>query len=97
VLAVENPINRQIETALSEIFEFAPIGSAVLPLPDSPETDMPQLSQEFRDKRARVLLRESANVTAAGVLNWSEWSAPEADGRWSQIQMQVTPRISVLQ
>jgi phage portal protein BeeE len=55
-----------VETALSEVFENAPLGSQVLPMPEQPETDMETLGRGFRGRRGRVLLRESVNVTAAG-------------------------------
>jgi hypothetical protein len=55
-----------IETALGEFYEFAPIGTQVLPFPESPETDLEKIGAGFRGKRGRTLLRESVNVTAAG-------------------------------
>ena len=55
-----------LETALSEVYAEAPLGTAVLPFPESPETDMESLGRGFRGKRGRVLLRESVNVSAAG-------------------------------
>jgi len=55
-----------IESALAEVFEFAPIGSQVVPFPESGETDMATLGRSFRGQRGRVLLRESVTVSAAG-------------------------------
>lgn len=55
-----------VEDALREIFENAPMGSQVLPFPESAETDNERLSRGFRGRRGSVLLRESVNVTAAG-------------------------------
>ncbi len=55
-----------VETALAEVFEFAPLGSQIVPYPESPETDMTGLGRSFRSQRGRVLLRESVNVSAAG-------------------------------
>lgn len=55
-----------IETALAEVYAEAPLGSQVLPFPESPEDDMTNIARGFRGKRGRVLLRESVNVTAAG-------------------------------
>jgi phage portal protein BeeE len=55
-----------IETALSEAFEFMPLGTSIVPFPESPEVDMEKLAAGFRAKRGRVLLRESTNVTSAG-------------------------------
>lgn len=68
-----------IETALSEVFENAPLGSQVLPMPEQPDTDMETLGRGFRGKRGRVLLRESVNVTAAG------GPAPQTDWRPSDM------------
>lgn len=55
-----------IETALAEVFEFAPLGSQIVPFPESPETDLETMGRDFRGRRGRVLLRESVAVTAAG-------------------------------
>lgn len=55
-----------IESALTETYENAPLGSQVLPFPESPEIDLEKLGQGFRGKRGRVLLRESVNVLSAG-------------------------------
>lgn len=55
-----------IETALAEVYQMAPLGSQVVPFPESPETDMAALGRDFRGRRGRVLLRESVAVTAAG-------------------------------
>lgn len=55
-----------VETALAEVYEFAPLGSQIVPFPESPETDMTAIGRSFRGQRGRVLLRESVNVGAAG-------------------------------
>lgn len=57
---------QSVETALSEVFEMAPLGSQIVPMPEMPETDMEKMAQGFRGNRGRVLVRESVNVTAAG-------------------------------
>ncbi|TPJ28021.1 phage portal protein [Mesorhizobium sp. B2-7-2] len=64
-----------VESALAEVFENAPIGSAIVPFPESPEVDMETLGRGFRGKRGRIMLRESVAVTAAG------GPAPAADWR----------------
>ncbi|GAB4352973.1 MAG: phage portal protein [Oricola sp.] len=64
-----------VESALAEVFENAPIGSSIVPFPESPDTDLEKLGRGFRGRRGRVLLRESVNVTAAG------GPAPNADWR----------------
>lgn len=55
-----------VELALAEVFENAPIGSQVVPMPEGPEQDNTALSRSFRGQRGRVLLRESVTVSAAG-------------------------------
>lgn len=55
-----------VESALAETFENAPLGSLIVPFPESPEVDTEKLSRGFRGRRGSVLLRESVNVTAAG-------------------------------
>lgn len=55
-----------VESALAEVFENAPLGSLVMPFPESGETDLETLGRGFRGRRGRVLLRESVNVSAAG-------------------------------
>jgi len=55
-----------VESALAEVFEHAPIGSQIVPFPESPDTDMAAIGRSFRGQRGRVMLRESVSVTAAG-------------------------------
>ncbi|MET4254061.1 phage portal protein [Bradyrhizobium sp. LA6.7] len=55
-----------VESALAEVFENAPLGSLVVPMPETPETDNNNLARSFRGQRGRVLLRESVQVSAAG-------------------------------
>jgi phage portal protein BeeE len=55
-----------IESALGEVFENAPLGSQVVPMPEQPDTDNAALGRSFRGQRGRVLLRESVEVRAAG-------------------------------
>jgi hypothetical protein len=73
-----------IETALAETYENMPLGSQIVPFPESSETDMETLGRGFRGRRGRVLLRESVNVQAAG------GPAPAAD--WKP--QDVTPDLS---
>ncbi len=73
-----------LETALSEVYANAPIGSQIVPFPEAPETDMDSLARGFRGNRGRVLIRESVNVTAAGS------AAPAQD--WKS--QDVTPDLS---
>ena len=73
-----------LESALSEVYENAPLGTQVLPFPESPQTDLENLGHGFRGKRGRVLLRESVNVTSAG------GPVPQTDWKPSN----VTPDLS---
>ncbi|MDC8755845.1 hypothetical protein OIK40_14445 [Erythrobacter sp. sf7] len=55
-----------LETALAEVYENAPLGSQVVPFPESPDVNLETLGHGFRGRRGRVMLRESVTVTAAG-------------------------------
>lgn len=55
-----------VETALSEAFENMPLGSQIVPFPETEEADMTKIARGFRGNRGRVLIRESVNVSAAG-------------------------------
>lgn len=55
-----------VETALSEVFASAPLGSQVVPMPESNENSNNEIAASFVGRRGRVLLRESVAVTAAG-------------------------------
>ncbi|MTD99934.1 phage portal protein [Paracoccus sp. YIM 132242] len=55
-----------VETALSEVYREAPIGSQIVPFPETHEDDLASLSRDFRGRRGRVLMRESVHVSAAG-------------------------------
>ncbi|HEY8067070.1 MAG TPA: phage portal protein [Methylosinus sp.] len=68
-----------LEAALSEVFEFAPLGSQIVPFPESPDVDMEALGRGFRGRRGRVMLRESVAVAAAG------GPAPATDWRPSDV------------
>jgi phage portal protein BeeE len=64
-----------VESALAEVFELAPLGSQVVPMPETPETDNNNLARSFRGQRGRVLLRESVTVSAAGgPVPQTDWS-----------------------
>ena len=72
-------ILHSIESALGEVYDMAPLGSQVLPFPESPETDLNKLGAGFRGKRGRMLLRESVHVASAG------GPAPHADWKPSDL------------
>lgn len=55
-----------LEETLHELYTYAPLGSQVVPFPESPDLDMQAMGRDFRGRRGRVLLRESVNVSAAG-------------------------------
>lgn len=55
-----------VESVLAEVYENAPIGSQIVPFPETAGTDLNELGAGFRGKRGRVLMRESVQVTAAG-------------------------------
>ncbi|PWB82666.1 MAG: hypothetical protein C3F11_10755 [Methylocystaceae bacterium] len=73
-----------LEAALAEVYEFSPLGSQIVPFPETPETDLETIGRGFRGKRGRVLLRESVAVSAGG------GPAPAADWR----PQDVTPDLS---
>ncbi len=68
-----------VETALAEVYEHGPLGSAIVPVPEQPDEDRDTLGRGFRGQRGRILLRESVAVTAAG------GPAPQQDWRASSV------------
>lgn len=55
-----------LEAALSEVYATAPLGSQIVPFPESTETEKEQIGRAFRGTRGRVILRDSVSVSAAG-------------------------------
>ena len=55
-----------LETALSEVYGNAPLGSQIVPFPEATEAEKDRLGKAFRGNRGRVILRESVAVSAAG-------------------------------
>ena len=55
-----------IERALVEVYGDAPLGSSIVPMPETPETDLADIARGFRGSRGKVLVRESVQVQAAG-------------------------------
>ncbi|WP_111431019.1 phage portal protein [Rhodobacteraceae bacterium DSL-40] len=78
-----------VESALAEVYEFAPLGSQIVPFPESAETDMEKLGRGFRGKRGRVMLRESVSVSAAG------GPQPNADWRPSDVSPDLSKSMSL--
>ncbi|MBT54774.1 MAG: hypothetical protein CMF72_15410 [Mameliella sp.] len=72
-----------VETALSDVYRDGPIGSSVVPFPESPETDMGAIARAFRGYRGKVQIRESVNVTAAG------GPAPQTDWKASSVSPDI--------
>ena len=63
-----------VESSLSEVYSNAPIGSLVIPFPESDPTNLARLGDQFGGKRGRVLLRESVQVSAVGgAMPASDW------------------------
>ena len=57
-----------VESALSETFENAPLGSQIVPLPESGAGDMETMRHAFRGRRGSTLVIEGvAQATAAGM------------------------------
>lgn len=57
-----------LETALSETFANAPLGSLIVPLPDTGADDMASMRAAFRGRRGSTLVIEGvAQATAAGM------------------------------
>lgn len=59
-------ILQEVEKALAEIYRDAPIGSQIVPFPESSPDDFAMLSRGFRGKRGGILMCESVHVAAAG-------------------------------
>lgn len=64
--AISAALLEATEAALRDVFEAAPLGSQVVPMPENPDVKNEDLARSFRGQRGRVLLRESLMVTAAG-------------------------------
>ena len=73
-----------IERALVEVYGDAPLGSSIVPMPETPETDLADIARGFRGSRGKVLVRESVQVQAAG------GPAPQQDWRANDL----TPDLS---
>src|SRR5690606_4101634 len=47
-----------VEAALAEVYDNAPLGTQIVPFPETTQTDLETLGRGLRGKRGRVLLRE---------------------------------------
>ncbi|WP_204376944.1 hypothetical protein [Methyloceanibacter methanicus] len=82
--AISTRTLQAIEAALAEVFEFAPLGSQIVPMPENPATDNEALQRSFRGQRGRVLLRESVYVTAAaGPARFQDWRPTSLRPTWN--------------
>jgi len=68
-----------LEAGLGDVYRDAPLGSQVVPYPESQDQDRDALARSFKGKHGRVLLRESTAVSAAG------GPAPQSDWRPSDL------------
>ena len=89
-----------LETALSEVWALAPVGSQVVPFPEAAGLDLDNLARDFRGRRGRVMLRESVNVAAAGgpapASDWRPQSTTPELERAMPVQTLEAARASVL-
>lgn len=66
--AISAQLLHEVETALRDVFRDAPLGSQIVPLPDSASEDMATMRGAFRGRRGSVLVVEGvAQATAAGM------------------------------
>jgi phage portal protein BeeE len=78
-----------VETALHEVYENSALGSAIVPMPESPDVERDKLARSFRGQRGRVLLRESVTTTAAG------GPTPQTDWRPSDLSPDLSRTMAV--
>ncbi len=66
--ALSASLLHEVETAIRDVFREAPIGSQIVPLPDSSADDMAAMRAAFRGRRGATLVVEGvAQATAAGM------------------------------
>ena len=66
--AISAQLLQEVETALRDVFRDAPLGSQIVPLPDSSAEDMDKMRGAFRGRRGSTLVIEGvAQATAAGM------------------------------
>lgn len=82
---------QSVESALAEVFENAPLGSQIVPFPESQDTDLDVVGRAFRGQRGRVLMRESVTVSAAGgPVPQSDWKPADVTPDLSRAMTQET-------
>ena len=66
--AISASLLHEVETALRDVYRDAPLGSMIVPLPDSSADDMDKMRGAFRGRRGSTLVIEGvAQATAAGM------------------------------
>jgi hypothetical protein len=66
--AITASLLNEVETALRDVYRDAPLGSQIVPLPDSSAEDMATMRGAFRGRRGSTLVIEGvAQATAAGM------------------------------
>jgi phage portal protein BeeE len=66
--AISAQLLHEVETALMQVFRDAPLGSQIVPLPDSSADDMAEMRGAFKGRRGSTLVIEGvAQATAAGM------------------------------
>lgn len=64
----------EVETVLHEVYQNAPIGSQIVPFPESTALDLERIGADFRGRHGRVMMRESTQVSAAGgAAPYTDW------------------------
>lgn len=74
-----------VEQVLSEFYANAPIGSQIIATPEDPTGENEALGSTFRGRRGRVLMRETAQVAAAGGV------APQGDWKPQDLTPNIAP------
>lgn len=66
--AISANLLHELEAALRDVFRDAPLGSQIIPLPDSSPADMAEMRAAFKGRRGASLIVEGvAQATAAGM------------------------------
>lgn len=80
-----------IERALVEVYGDAPLGSSIVPMPETTEVDLDKIARGFRGSRGRVLVRESVQVQAAGGPGpMQDWKANDLTPKLDDAMMDKT-------
>lgn len=66
-----------LETALTEVYENAPLGSEIVHLPDGGSGDMAEMRASFRGRRGSVMIVEGVAHAVAGGMHPNAGKAPD--------------------